>query len=463
MDRKRLSEILGQARLDLPSGARLTIHGADPILASRFFAGEAAATALGLAGAAAARLHELRTGESQAVAVDVRDAATTLIGFLFQQADTDFDLQRHANVWTELYEAGDGRWIHLHGGFPQLGAGLADLLACSADRETVAAAVRRWKAADLEDAIAERHLCGAMVRTTDEWARSEHGRALADRPAVTLERIGDAPPEPLPAAARPLGGVRALDLTRVLAGPSCGRTLAEHGADVLRIGAEHLPSIPPFVVDTGRGKRNAFLDLAKPGDAERLRGLAGEADVFTQGYRPGSLARRGLGPEDLAELRPGIVYVSIDCYGAGGPWSERAGWEQLAQSVTGIAASESGWTGAGGAPPRLIPAAATDYTTGALAAFGALTALARRAEEGGSWHVRASLCQTAMWLTRLGAACDPDSAAGYGDVGSRMQSCDTEWGRLAHLAPVVTMERTPPRWERPPSPLGTHAADWLAR
>jgi crotonobetainyl-CoA:carnitine CoA-transferase CaiB-like acyl-CoA transferase len=463
MEDERLSEVLRAARLELPRGARLDVTGADPILQSRFRAGEAAAAALGLAGTAAARLHEVRTGRAQAVAVDVRAAATTLLGFLFQKATRGFDLERHQNPWTELYEAGDGRWIHLHGGFPHLGAGLAGLLSCAGEREAIAAAVGRWKAADLEDAIAERSLCGAMVRTVDEWAEHPHGRALALRPAVTLERIGDARPEPLPAGRRPLDGVRALDLTRVLAGPSCGRLLAEHGADVLRIGAERLPSILPFVVETGRGKRNAFLDLAKPEDAGRLRALAAEADVFTQGYRPGALERRGLGPEALAALRPGIVYVSIDCYGADGPWSARAGWEQLAQSACGIAATESGWAEPGGAPPRLMPAAATDYTTGALAAFGALTALMRRCEEGGSWHVRASLCQTAMWLTRLGACCDPEAGIGYGDVGSRMETCDTEWGRLTHLSPVVHMEHTPPHWERPPSPLGTHAAEWLPR
>ncbi|MDH3685291.1 MAG: CoA transferase [Myxococcales bacterium] len=463
MEDPRIGEILRAARLEAPAGAVLAVSGSDPVLRSRFFAGEVAAIALGLVGTAAARLHELRSGQSQVVAIDTTAAATTLLGFLFQKSAAGFDLARHRNAWTELYPAGDGRWIHLHGGFPQLAAGLGDLLECSDDPEAIGAAVQRWQAAELEEAIAERGLCGAMVRTTREWAAHPQGLALANRPAVTIERIGDAPAEPLASSTRPLGGVRALDLTRVLAGPSCGRTLAEHGADVLRIGAERLPSIEPFVVDTGRGKRNAFLDLTEAADAAQLRALVSDADVFTQGYRPGALARHGFGPEAVAELCPGIVYVSIDCYGADGPWSGRAGWEQLAQSATGIAAAEGGWTRPGDPPPQLIPAAATDYATGALAAFGVLTALARRAEEGGSWHVRASLCQTAMWLTRLGADCDPEAAAGFGDVASRMETCETEWGLLTHLAPVVRMELTPPRWERSPSPLGSHVPEWLPR
>jgi crotonobetainyl-CoA:carnitine CoA-transferase CaiB-like acyl-CoA transferase len=246
-----------------------------------------------------------------------------------------------------------------------------------------------------------------------------------------------------------------LDLTRVLAGPTCGRTLAAHGARVLRVGAERLPSIEPFVVDTGRGKRNAFLDLERREDAARLRELVAGADVFCQGYRLGALERRGFGPEALAELRPGIVAVSIDCYGHSGPWAGRAGWEQLAQSATGIAAAEGGE-----GPPRLIPAAATDYTTGYLAAFGAMMALARRAVEGGSWLVRASLSQTGMWLTRLGADLDPEAAAGLGDVASRLTTTDTAWGRLTHLAPAEEMEHTPPHWALPPAPLGSHPAAW---
>jgi crotonobetainyl-CoA:carnitine CoA-transferase CaiB-like acyl-CoA transferase len=432
------------------------VKGDDPVLASRFPIGEAAAVAVALAGAAAARLHVQRGGEPQAVGADVRRAAAMLIGFVLQRAD-GLDA-RFANAVTALFEARDGRFVHLHGGFPHLGRGTVELLGCAEDAEALAAAVRGWDAFALEQALAERGLCGAAVRSVEEWAAHPHGRALAERPVVTVERIGDAPPELPGPAARPLAGLRVLDLTRVLAGPTCARTLAEHGADVLRVGAERLPSIEPFVVETGRGKRNAFLDLDRAEDVERLRALVREGDVFSQGYRADALARRGLGPEALAELRPGLVYVSIDCYGAGGPFSGRRGWEQLAQSVVGISHAE----GAGG-PPRLAPAAATDYTTGTLAAFGVLSALTRRATEGGSWHVRASLCQTGMWLTRLGAQLDPAAASGLGDPSDLLVESDTAWGRLLHLGPMVEMERTPARFDRPPAPLGSHPAEWLPR
>src|SRR4029450_13170342 len=116
-------------------------------------------------------------------------------------------------------------------------------------------------------------------------------------------RIGDTPPQPLPAGDRPLSGIRVLDLTRVLAGPTCARTLAEHGADVLKITGAHLPSLGYQEWDTGHGKLSAERDLRASADVDILRGLVRTADVFSQGYRPGTLANRGLSPGELGASR----------------------------------------------------------------------------------------------------------------------------------------------------------------
>ncbi|MGI8793610.1 MAG: CoA transferase, partial [Acidimicrobiales bacterium] len=361
-----------------------------------------------------------------------------------------------------FYECGKGGWIHLHGGFPALEAGTRQLLGCTAhdDREAIADAVSRWDAADLEDALAAAGLCGARARTPEEWLAHDQGAALADLPVVEVLRIGEADPRPLPAADRPLRGVRVLDLTRVLAGPTAGRTLAAHGADVLRVGSPHLPSIEPFVIDTGHGKRSCHLDLDTRAGADTLRSLVAEADVFTSGYRAGSLDKRGFGPEALAAIRPGLVYVSINAYGYVGPWRERPGWEQLAQTATGVAVEQGS-----SARPQLLPAAATDYTTGYLAAYGAIVARHRQATEGGSWWVRVSLAQTAMWVLRAGSIAESDagSPAGPGDLAEHMIESDTAWGQLTHLGPALHMSVTPPVWERPTAPLGTHAPVWLDR
>lgn len=460
-----LASLLAAARLAPPDAGDalldVAIGGADPLLATAFPIGEAAAAALAAGGVAAARLHRLRGGAPQSVHVDVRAAAASLLGFLFQSQPAGGEpvqLERLSPPTTNLFECGDGRWIHLHGGFPHLDRGTLELLGCAGERDAIAAAVRCWKAADLEDALAERRLCGAMLRTPDEWSAHPQGAALAPLAALEIDRIGDAPPRPLPPGARPLSGVRVLDLTRVLAGPTSGRTLASYGAEVLRIAAPDLPSIQPFVVETGHGKRSAFLDLRDRGEAARLRELTSSADVFTDGYRNGSLARHGFGAEALADRCPGIVFVSISCYGDLGPWAERAGWEQLAQTATGVARVHSG-----DGTPRLLPAAATDYTTGYLAAWGTMEALHRRATQGGSWRVRVSLCQTALWLLRLGARCDASAAAGLGELDPLLTSSDTPYGRLRHLAPAVRLSLTPARWEQPTVPLGHDAPEWRSR
>lgn len=456
MKDERLRELLTAARIALPDGADAAVDGADPVLPARYAIAETAATSIVASASAAAALHEARGGARQSVATSVRAAAAAILSFAHQRIDGRATPRTNeANPTVALYECGDGRWIHLHGGFPNLKAGTLRLLACDDDAASIAAAVKQWRAQELEDALAAAGMCGAMVRTADEWVAHPQARSIADLPVVEIERIGDAAPIERERGTRPLEGIRVLDLTRVLAGPACGRELAAHGADVLLVSSPSLPSIEPFVMDTSHGKRSAYVDLARDDGAATLRELAATADVFIEGYRSGSLARRGFGPEQLAAMRPGIVYVSINCYGHHGPWRERPGWEQLAQTVSGIAAAQ----GAPG-PPRLLPAAACDYTTGYLAAYGAMTALSRQMREGGSWHVRASLCQTAMWIERTGAVLDPAAATGIGDVSNLTVATETPWGRLVHLRPAAAMSATMPRWALPSSPLGTHEAEW---
>ena len=456
MDAARIKTIANAARLELLDGVPVAITGNDPVLPSPFPAGEAAAFALALEGAAAAKLWQLKTRRKQSVAVDVRAAAASLLSFAFQRLDGDSTPRPAAtSALVALYECGDGRWIHLHGAFPSLRDGTLDVLGCAEDRDSVAAAVRTWAAQDLEDALAARGMCGAMARTAGEWASHPQGQTLASLPVVEVIKVAVSDPIPLPEGDRPLSGVRVLDLTRVLAGPTCGRTLASHGADVMLVNSPDLPNIAPFVLDTGHGKRSTHIDLNAATGKRTLRDLTSTADVFAQGYRSGALKRRGFGLEDVLAIRPGMIYVSINCYGHTGPWEQRPGWEQLAQTATGVATRH-------GTPekPELIPAAACDYTTGYLAAYGVMTALARRATEGGSYHVRASLAQTGMWFTRIGASCDPAAATGVGDPSDLMTTTETPQGRLARLRPMTQMSETPPHWVRPTAPLGTHEPVW---
>ena len=206
-------------------------------------------------------------------------------------------------------------------------------------------------------------------------------------------------------AATALGGVRVLELTRILAGPVCGRTLAAYGAEVLLVNAPNLPNIDA-IADTSRGKLSAHLDLRREGDCETMRQLLQTADVFIQGYRPMAIAALGFGAQALARDNPGIVYVSLSAWGCKGPWRLRRGFDSLVQTSGGFNVAEA--MAAGSETPKPLPTQILDHASGYLMAFGISAALARRATEGGSWHVEVSLAQTARWLRAHG----PDPA-GY--------------------------------------------------
>ena len=221
--------------------------------------------------------------------------------------------------------------------------------------------------------------------------------------------------------------------------------------------------MPPFVRDTSHRKRSCYLDYKIPEQAARLKELARSADVFIEGYRPGRVKAHGFGAEELAKIRPGIVYVSVNCFGSGGPLSDRAGWDQVAQAVTGMCFTQG--SAANGGRPQLTPVFACDFLTGYLGAYGAMLALARRAAEGGSYHVHVSLCQSAMLIQRQGLRESfADAAAGLSrEKFEQFAVCDngTVYGDLKSLGPVIKMSETSPVWSRTTPVLGSAAPEWL--
>ena len=438
--------------------------GADPVLPTPFRIGTASAATLAAAGLAASELWQARSGRRQRVTVDLRKAAAALrSGRYLRLGGAEVSSER--NTIMGCYPTRDRRWSYLHCNFPNHRAAVLSVLGVPEDREAVVRAVASWNAADLEEAIIAANGAGGMARTQAEWARHPQGAAVAALPLMEIMRIGDSAPEPLPAGDRPLSGIRVLDLTRVLAGPTCARTLAEHGADVLRITGAHLPSLGYQELDTGHGKLSAELDLRAPGDVDILRALVRKADVFSQGYRPGTLAKRGLSPEELAAIRPGLVYVSLSAFGHAGPWASRRGFDTVVQTVSGITIRQAECVPGKAPGPEFYPVSAIDYCTGYLMAFGAMVALARRAREGGSWLVRISLAQVGKWIVDLGevpaAALEgiPDEFTAD-ELERWSTTSETPSGRLRHLKPAVQLSETPPYWARPSVPLGFHRPVW---
>ena len=441
--------------------------GADPILPTSFRIGETAAAALAALGLAVSDLWALRTGHGQDVAVDTRQATASLRSGHYMKLD-GAPVSTERNTIMGVYPAKNGRWSYLHCNFPNHREAALRVLGVPEDREAVREAVTRWDALELEEAIIAAKGAGGMVRTMAEWAKHPQAAAVASLPLMEIVRIGDSPAEKLPAGDRPLSGIRVLDLTRVLAGPTCARSLAEHGADVLKITGAHLPNLGYQEFDTGHGKLSAHLDLREARDVETLRGLVREADVFSQGYRPGALGARGFSPEALAALRPGIVVVSLCAFGHVGPWASRRGFDTVVQTVSGITARQGELFPGAEPGPQFYPVSAIDYLTGYLMAFGATVALGRRAREGGSWLVRISLAQTGRWLVDRGQVPEAqltDVAKEFtpAEIGRWSMTSDTPMGRLHHLAPVLRLSETPPRWARPSVPLGHHEPVWPAR
>ncbi|MBV8271662.1 MAG: CoA transferase [Cupriavidus sp.] len=451
--------------------AHMTLTGADPVFPSSFAVGAAAQASLGASALAAAALWAQRTGRWQDVSVDMCHALAEFRSERYLRVNGG----AASELWDRiagLYPCGDGRWVRLHTNFPHHRDGVLKILKCAYEKDAVRAALAKWKAEDFEAVASDAGLVVAAMRTYDEWQAHPQANALRGLPPVLIERIGDAPPVPLPAFAphaeinvdaRPLSGVRVLDFTRIIAGPVAGRTLAAHGADVLLVTAAHLPSIPPLVIDTGRGKRSCQLDLRDSDDKRALHKLLHGADVVVQGYRPNGLAELGVGAEAAARARPGIVYVSLSAYGHVGPWAGKRGFDSLVQTATGFNADEA--TAAGSAEPKPLPAQVLDHAAGYLLAFGAMAALHRRAVEGGSWHVRVSLAQVGQWLRSLGRVADGFSVPDQhiDEISDLLEVQESGFGELTVVRHAAKLSETPAHWALPSVPLGTHAPEWLPR
>ncbi len=455
-----LESLWRAAALPAPLLKQVALTGTDPALPSSFAVGTAAQVSFAGAALAAAAIGELRNGLRQHVRVDMRHAALECCGAFLIDAVAP-------KVWDKLaglYACRSGA-VRLHTNFAHHRDGVLRLLGLpegpGTERDAVAQALERWDAPTFEQAATEAGLVVAALRSFDEWDAHPQSAAIAAQPLVAIERLGDAPPLPLPdlpQADRPLAGLRMLDLTRILAGPFCGRTLAAYGAEVLLVNAPHLPNIEA-IADTSRGKLSAWADLRTEAGRDALRSVLREAHVFIQGYRPGALAALGFAPDALARLRPGIVTVSLSAYGETGPWAGKRGFDSLVQTATGFNHAEA--QAAGAARPQALPMQVLDMASGALMAFGAQAALLRQQREGGSWHVRVSLARTGLWLRELGRVANGFDAPAA-DFAGVMETSRSGWGELTAIRPAVEFSHTPAGYTRASMPPGSHPLAWPA-
>lgn len=244
--------------------------------------------------------------------------------------------------------------------------------------------------------------CGSVCFTPKQWRESEMGRSLAAHPLVNVKKQDHAVPTPPvafppldPKDTRPLAGVKVVEMTRIIAGPQIGTVLSSYGADVIRVNPPHLADLNILQLTLNAGKRTIFIDLRKESDADLLKSLVRDCDVFVQGFRLNKLVKYGLGLNDLVKMAGergrGIVYLSENCYGPDGYYAERPGWQQIADSAAGSAYVTGRSLKLANNEAVLPSLPISDLSTGVLGAVGAMLGLKRRATEGGSYYAHASL------------------------------------------------------------------------
>ncbi|KAK8098911.1 CoA-transferase family III [Apiospora kogelbergensis] len=403
------------------------------------------------------------------------------------------------NLWGPiggLHPTRDG-FIRIHDNFPNHRDGILQVLGLPRDgsvtRDEVSNATRKWNKVDLETAALDNGACAYALRSYEEWDALPQAQAISPFPisikkwrpgTLLLPRDGD----------RCLRGLRVLEMSRVIAAPVAGRTLAAHGADVLWVTSPNLPALPALDIDVSRGKRTIQLDLnsndeqKKAEDETTLSALANTCDVFIQGYRPGSLAARGLSPEVLAAARGagkgrgGMIVGNMSAFGPEGPWAGRRGFDSLVQTCSGMNVSEaehyySDNYGAGAeaeeqASARPTPCQALDHAAGYFLAAGVCAALYKSitATDGASYVVDVSLAGVMKYLRSLGqydgrsgfdGAPELPSAAGDMDPGL-FETRATGFGELRGVRHSAAVDGCAPGWDEMPKRLGSDRPEWLA-
>lgn len=446
------------------TGGSVQMEGRDPIVSSRLRLGASVGVPLMAAAVAAVAFHRRRGGPPQDLALDLRQAIHTINPGAFWHPTLNGEPPPHPLVLdnpflVRPYRTADGRFVMATGVYPRLAARWCRFLDVPPDSNRVAQAIERWDSYALEEEASAVGLPICVVRTPKVWRQHEQGALLARQPVVELTKIGDAPVRDFGASSRPFDGVRVLSFTHAVAGPNVGRTLAEQGADVLGATRPNDYEHEHIYAEANVGSRSTYVDLGTATGRRDAERLLSQADVVVNNHRPGALEAQGLDPHELAGRFPGVIYVSVSCYGTAGPWSTRGGFDMNGSAASGLLTVEGSAT----EPKFPVTFLLNDYITGYMGAIGASAALVKRATEGGSWHVAVNLTRTAMWCLSLGTV-DPSIAGSDDEHRLREPSsydAPSPLGDVHMLAPPVHFSRTPPAWPDPILvPRGSSRAEW---
>lgn len=441
-----IQDALGLPHTPIP----FTSSGALP---SAFAVTDLACASMAAAGQAVSELLHQQTGRLPDLEVDRR-----LASFWFATSIRPLGWSVPP-LWDPVagdYATRDG-WIRLHTNAPHHRAAAESVLGACADRAAMADKVAHWAKSELEQAVVDAGGCAAEMRTWEQWQTHPQGQAVNAEPLIQFANHPGRGSQPWTgSAARPLTGIKVLDLTRVLAGPIASRFLAGLGADVLRIDPPTWNE-PGVVPEVTLGKRCARLDLNDKSDRGVFECLLKDADILLHGYRADALERLGLGMNERRQLNPGLIDVCLNAYGWSGPWQDRRGFDSLVQMSSGIAEAGMRWKQAD--KPTPLPVQALDHATGYLMAASAIRLLAQRLNDGTGGSARLSLARTARLLIQHGpGTIEALRAEDEQDQGLMVEQ--TPWGPAHRLQVPLKIIETPLQWALPATELGSHPAQW---
>jgi crotonobetainyl-CoA:carnitine CoA-transferase CaiB-like acyl-CoA transferase len=464
---EHLDRLLADAGLSAAStGGEVTFTGSDPIVASRLRLGACIGIPIMGGAVAAAALWKLRGGQSQDLTLDLRQAIHGITPNAFWHPTLNGEsppapLVADDPFLLDSYRTKDGKTVMSSGVYPHQVVRWCQFLDVPPDRGRVAQAIAQWDAGDLEDAANDAALPVCIVRTPEEWAAHPQGRWLAAQPVIGIERIGDAAARRLPPAPSPLDGIRVLSFTHAVAGPVVGRTLAEQGAHVLCATRPNDYEHDFIYTEANIGSRSAYIDLTTERGRAKADELLATTNVVVNNHRYGTLEALGIDGHDLARRHPGIITVSVTCYGHDGPWAPRGGFDMNGSAASGLMTLE----GTPEQPQLPITGLINDFITGYMGAIGATAAIIKQAAEGGSWQVNVSLTRTAMWYLILGLVnpFEAGTTEEHSLIDPDPYDAPSPLGQIHMLAPPVKFSHTEPRWPDPPLvPRGSSAPAWDA-
>src|SRR5215470_9268688 len=439
--------------------AKITVEPGVSYLPSPIKLHDYAAGVMAAFGSVVEYLGRIRGLPSQTITLNRR-----LCGFHLNELQTQFlnGYSVMVDTWpmgadNGTYRTKDARYVQTIGLFPHLVNGLLSHLQCANTPAAIQAAIEKFTAQQLEDNVAAAlNLALGMVRTPQEWLAHPQGAATAKLPLFDIHQQGSTKKRVLGNARyRPLEGVRVVDLTNVVAGPTAGFALAEQGADVILVRKPLGDWVTPIYLSVSWGKKTILTDIKSPDGNKRFVDLLASADVLLSSNRPDALDRLGLSEAELAEINPNLIYGSESFASLGTPWAGRRGFEQIAQAVSGTAHVHS--EGLGLDAPTVTPALMNDHLTRYLLAIAVVAALAEREEQGGFWRVDTSLTRTSTFGQTLVEPVDdePYAPVTVQDLIDHGVDQVSPWGTFTRFTPPVAFSHTPSMVLRPASWPGT--------